>query len=223
VVNCVYPASVVKQLSRFSPKKESPAHIRAEEIFSMNRSTTALLMLATLLCGTSCTTSHRNPVESAPGIKVRLSIVSDGKAYSCNGAVVGPRRVVTVGHCIEENKVYIWAKGRRNKVRVVKTYKGQKDAVVLLEAQYPLWETSDVYAVSLVGSPYSAATHHSGVMAWSVAKAKLGDSGSPIVTIDGKLVGLIWGRRMRDGAAIMERLPKSFSVGATGAPLGASK
>jgi len=138
--------------------------------------------------------------------------VRDTDGSHCNAAVIGKNLIVALGHCIDDGKtLYVRYRSSWYKAEAIQTYQGEHDTIIVLRVESIEWEPESWFALNPGGTPHLALTHHSGRMYWHRALSYPGDSGSPVIDEQGRLVGLIWGHHT-DGTdrAIIEFLPKDM-------------
>lgn len=150
----------------------------------------------------------------APGAIVTVRDVQE--RTRANGVVVGPKLVLTLGHCVDGaikgGKLYIIIGGYWVKATIVRVIKGKMDDFVLLRVDKDSdWKKSERWLLNPAGKPaYIYIRNIRNKKRWKGVKIHPGDSGSPIVDSTGRLVGLLYGHWIKDNSAIMERLPKDI-------------
>jgi len=182
------------------------------------------LLLITCMCGCSILRDFETSLEEM-GITQFRSSEDHSVAISCGGdygrgAVIGVDRVITVAHVVAKaKKVWVATAGRRGWVRghIVEHIPMNPESLVIiaLELDQGIYgrflgfmgfaETYDLIRRPFKGklygmmipdcSPYKIITSR-GAIPWQRGdRLKPGDSGSPVINTNGKLVGLLVGRR----------------------------
>jgi S1-C subfamily serine protease len=138
--------------------------------------------------------------------------IRDTDGSTCRAAVIGKDIVVTLGHCIEDDTLYIKHDGRWYTGTVIQRYKGRRDTIIVLRVEGAAWPEFEWFMLNPGGFPETTITKHTGKQRWFDAVSYPGDSGSPVLDEHGRLVGLVWGH-MTDGTdrALLENLPKSMA------------
>jgi len=153
----------------------------------------ALLPLLVALVAGCATPPYRPSEVQSPGLVVEVyqSITSWGV-----GAVVGPRHVITTEHVMDGASR---AEVNGRPAKVVSRFRSNIEDIILLEVAkgYPSFEPDEIFVVTPGAQLYEVWTLR-GRQLVSPSLVYSGDSGSPVLTVSGTIVGLVWGRRHSD-------------------------
>lgn len=146
------------------------------------------------------------------------------------GAVVGPNRVLTVLHVVEDAEPIYVSTSRRGglvEARVVGQVPATPEPYVVLEldVEHGLGSlfgfsgfADDRWLTAGDGEPRGVLTAR-GYRTWSNGQLLPGDSGSPVLDEAGGLVGLVHGRRMFSAEPVCVRLRGDAALEAPGVAL----
>lgn len=161
-----------------------------------------LLLCFLLLVLPGCVISGSHHYDEGVSVALR-----DTDGSTCRGAIIGSDLIVTLGHCIEANTLYVRDGVVWREATVIQRYDGIRDSVIVLRVDGVNWPESSWFVLNPDGAPALTLSFHNGVQVWDNAVSYPGDSGSPVVDSTGRLVGLIWGSRVDTHRAIIEMLP----------------
>lgn len=133
--------------------------------------------------------------------------LKDTDGSRCRGNVIGSNYIVALGHCIEKTTLYVKDGAIWRKATVVSSWKGRKDTVLVLRVEGATWPSTEWFTLAPGGSPDHTVTKYNGLQNWDGAISLAGDSGSPVMDDEGRLVGMVWGHYKNTKGAIIEPLP----------------
>jgi len=119
----------------------------------------------------------------------------DGKWYTGNAAVIGVNRIVTAYHVADlsdnlQVRIRRWPHKCATFV-IIDMYLSKYEPYVILECKDIKFNKNSIFEIGN-GKPYKVITHR-GVFKWKRYVPKRGDSGSPVINIRGKLIGVVYG------------------------------
>lgn len=146
---------------------------------------------------------------------VRVSVAPE-TGRGGTGAVVGPNTVLTVAHVLAGSRtawVMVGQDGGWATARVLRELPSSPENLVLLEVAPSAGGAlfgfegfdADRVLTCAPGLPPERVGCPAGTWRWKSVDLRPGDSGSPVLSGDGELVGLVTGRR--DGQPVMSPLP----------------
>lgn len=156
----------------------------------MNRTLAILLPLA-LLAG--CSATSVRPDGADPNVPGLVTKIWTNDTWG-TAAVVGKNLIATVEHIAPEGERNWSHKGKR--ARVVMRIKGSREDIVILRVNVDYKPHEIFNLVPAAGAAATIWTFQQGVVRFvstSTERTLPGDSGSPILTGDGKLIGHLTG------------------------------
>ena len=161
-------------------------------IAGMNKTCRALLPLLLFLVTVSGCVSKPFRPDNPPGPGLVVEVYQNINLWGC-GAVVGPRFVLTTEHVLDGSST---ARVNGYPAKVVARYTSVYEELVLLEldSSAPAFSARDIFKVTPGARPFEVWSIR-GKQTYSPSLVISGDSGSPVVTTSGSIVGLIYGRR----------------------------
>lgn len=157
-----------------------------------------LVVLILLLSGGCVTHSYQE------GTIVALKNTDGGQ---CRGNVIGRNYIVALGHCIKTEILYVKDGYFWRKATVVARWQGSRDLVLVLDVEGADWDSTEWFTLAPGATPASTITKYNGRQAWDSAISLKGDSGSPVMDDQGRLVGMVWGSIRKTKRALVESLP----------------
>lgn len=192
----------------------------------MTRRANLILSLVLTLAGCGAMDSFERTLEEA-GIArfssgprtqglVRVSVAPETGRGGC-GAIVGPRSVLTVAHVLNGARqawVMVGRDGGWTRARVVRELPSSPENLVVLEVSAESGSAASLFGFTgfeperqlalAPGAEPARVGCPSGTWRWG-AELRPGDSGAPVLSSQGELVGLVTGRR--HGRPVLTPLP----------------
>ena len=149
------------------------------------------------------------PPKEYSGLIVKITQKNEaGKWFAGTGAVIGPRRIATTWHVVDEKSTpHVRLRGsfgrkiKWAKFKVITIVDNNDlEPFVIIESDEDVFCEKDAFKIG-TGPPCEVLTRR-GRFNWSKYVPKPGDSGSPVVNDDMELIGIIYGWRRQEGEEV---------------------